>query len=100
MQKTINQVTGTTYKIPFVTLSICTKLPQILWHSSFFFSVDAVFAMAHALNELYKDVCGSIPYNDCAEMNSASIGPQLLKYILKVSFVGRQGSLVSIFFYS
>lgn len=53
--------------------------------------------MAHALDELYKDVCGGIPYNDCAEMNSASIGPRLLKYILKVSFVGRQGSLVRLF---
>lgn len=53
--------------------------------------------MAHALDELYKDVCGGIPYNDCADMNSASIGPRLLKYILKVSFVGRQGSLVRLY---
>lgn len=59
------------------------------------FPVDAVFAMAHALDKLYKDVCGGIPYHDCAEMNSASIGPRLLRSILEVSFVGRQGSLVS-----
>lgn len=50
------------------------------------FVIDAVYAMAHALHNMQKDLC---PENSgiCPEMDLAG-GKKLLKYIRSVSFNG------------
>lgn len=57
------------------------------------FVIDAVYAMAHALHNMQKDLC---PENSgiCPEMELAG-GKKLLKYIRNVSFNGewRDGSV-------
>ena len=56
----------------------------------FFFviSVDAVFAMAHAVHQMFRDVCGPDARELCAELSPAPQGKDLLKYIRNVSFIG------------
>ncbi|XP_059609665.1 metabotropic glutamate receptor 4 [Phlebotomus argentipes] len=56
------------------------------------FVVDAVYAMAYAIDSLIRDVCGSPEL--CSELQPAPLGLNLLKYIHNVSFVGLQGTKV------
>ncbi|XP_058487997.1 metabotropic glutamate receptor 7-like [Solea solea] len=57
------------------------------------FVIDAVFAMAHALHNMQRDLC---PENSgiCAEMEQAG-GKKLLRYIRSVSFNGSAGTAVT-----
>uniref|UniRef100_A0A8B9RBY7 Glutamate metabotropic receptor 7 n=1 Tax=Astyanax mexicanus TaxID=7994 RepID=A0A8B9RBY7_ASTMX len=57
------------------------------------FVIDAVYAMAHALHNMHKDLC---PEHSgvCAEMEVAG-GKKLLKYIRNVNFNGSAGTSVT-----
>ncbi|XP_024915757.1 metabotropic glutamate receptor 7 isoform X3 [Cynoglossus semilaevis] len=57
------------------------------------FVIDAVYAMAHALHNMQKDLC---PENSgiCPEMEQAG-GKKLLKYVRSVSFNGSAGTAVT-----
>lgn len=57
--------------------------------------VDAVYAIAHAIDNMVKEKCKDIPFNDCEEIQPAPMGYELLKHIHNVSFVGRQNTSVS-----
>ena len=48
--------------------------------------IDAVYAMAHALHSMHKDLCPDHP-GVCPQMESAE-GKTLLKYIRNTSFNG------------
>lgn len=50
------------------------------------FVIDAVYAMAHALHNMHKDLCPDYP-GVCPRMESAE-GKTLLKYIRNTSFNG------------
>lgn len=50
------------------------------------FVIDAVYAMAHALHHMNKDLCADYP-GICPEMEQAG-GKKLLKYIRNVNFNG------------
>lgn len=52
------------------------------------FVIDAVYAMAHALHNMHKDLC---PEQSavCSEMEAAG-GKKLLKYIRNINFNGKQ----------
>lgn len=50
------------------------------------FVIDAVYAMAHALHNMHKDLCPD-QSGICAEMEAAG-GKKLLKYIRNVNFNG------------
>ncbi|GAB0098135.1 Metabotropic glutamate receptor [Sergentomyia squamirostris] len=56
------------------------------------FVVDAVYAIAYALDNLIRDVCNDSVL--CPRIQPAPMGLQLLKYIHNVSFVGLQGTRV------
>ncbi|XP_069499595.1 metabotropic glutamate receptor 7 [Ambystoma mexicanum] len=56
------------------------------------FVIDAVYAMAHALHNMNKDLCPDYP-GMCPEMEHAG-GKKLLKYIRNVSFNGSAGTPV------
>lgn len=58
------------------------------------FTVDAVYALAHALHNMYAERCGSVPFAECESMHPAPLGTDLLKYIHNVSFYGRQNTQV------
>lgn len=53
-------------------------------------SVDAVYAMAHAVHQMVVDVCGPNARQLCAELRPAPPGRELLKYIRNVSFEGKK----------
>ncbi|XP_063282750.1 metabotropic glutamate receptor 7 isoform X2 [Pelobates fuscus] len=57
------------------------------------FVIDAVYAMAHALHNMHKDLCPSGYHGLCPEMEHAG-GKKLLKYIRNVSFNGSAGTPV------
>ncbi|XP_018620371.2 metabotropic glutamate receptor 7-like [Scleropages formosus] len=57
------------------------------------FVIDAVYAMAHALHNMQKDLCPDTP-GVCPEMELAG-GKKLLKYIRSVRFNGSAGSSVT-----
>lgn len=50
------------------------------------FVIDAVYAMAHALHNMHRDLCPDQP-GVCPQMESAE-GKTLLKYIRNTSFNG------------
>lgn len=50
--------------------------------------------MAYATDKIVKDKCGEMIFNECEAIQPAPLGPELLKYIHNVSFVGRQGTEV------
>ncbi|XP_069722106.1 metabotropic glutamate receptor 7 isoform X4 [Phaenicophaeus curvirostris] len=56
------------------------------------FVIDAVYAMAHALHHMNKDLCADYP-GVCPEMENAG-GKKLLKYIRSVNFNGSAGTPV------
>ncbi|XP_068013855.1 metabotropic glutamate receptor 7 isoform X2 [Melanerpes formicivorus] len=56
------------------------------------FVIDAVYAMAHALHHMNKDLCADYP-GVCPEMEHAG-GKKLLKYIRGVNFNGSAGTPV------
>eukprot|EP00066_Takifugu_rubripes_P001901 XP_003963422.2 PREDICTED: metabotropic glutamate receptor 7-like [Takifugu rubripes] len=56
------------------------------------FVIDAVYAMAHALHNMHKDLCPDYP-GVCPRMESAE-GKTLLKYIRNTSFNGSAGTSV------
>jgi metabotropic glutamate receptor 6/7/8 len=55
---------------------------------SLVFTVDAVYAMAHALHNLIVDVCGK-EGKICSSITPAPSGIDLLKYIRNVSFTSK-----------
>lgn len=52
------------------------------------FVVDAVYAMAHALHNMRTAVCADPSYELCDAMNPPA-GPELLRFIRNVSFIGQ-----------
>ncbi|XP_054464748.1 metabotropic glutamate receptor 7-like [Anoplopoma fimbria] len=56
------------------------------------FVIDAVYAMAHALHSMQRDMCPDHP-GVCPQMETAD-GKTLLKYIRNTSFNGSAGTLV------
>lgn len=70
----------------------------VLWEEKFykeenivkkyFFKVDAVYAMAHALHNMLVDVCGTGGVV-CPAMDPLPSGVELLKYIRNVSFTSK-----------
>uniref|UniRef100_A0A8C4I2S2 G-protein coupled receptors family 3 profile domain-containing protein n=1 Tax=Dicentrarchus labrax TaxID=13489 RepID=A0A8C4I2S2_DICLA len=56
------------------------------------FVIDAVYAMAHALHNMHRDLCPDHP-GVCPQMESAE-GKTLLKYIRNTSFNGSAGTTV------
>lgn len=54
--------------------------------------MDAVYAIAHALDQMIKDKCGPIPFRDCDAIQPGPSGAELLRYIHNVSFVGPQNT--------
>uniref|UniRef100_A0A8C6L1Q6 Glutamate metabotropic receptor 7 n=1 Tax=Nothobranchius furzeri TaxID=105023 RepID=A0A8C6L1Q6_NOTFU len=57
------------------------------------FVIDAVYAMAHALHNMQRDLCPEVS-GICPEMELAG-GKKLLKYIRSVSFNGSAGTSVT-----
>ena len=55
----------------------------------FVIAVDAVYAMAHAVHQMIRDVCGPEARKLCAKLRPAPQGKDLLKYIRNVSFIGK-----------
>ncbi|KAK9889154.1 hypothetical protein WA026_004428 [Henosepilachna vigintioctopunctata] len=55
-----------------------------------FFTVDAVYAAAHAVHDIIIKECGKEPFYLCDKLKPAPTGPQLLKYLRNVKFTGRQ----------
>lgn len=51
------------------------------------FVIDAVYAMAHALHNMHKDLCPE-QSGVCSEMEAAG-GKKLLKYIRNINFNGK-----------
>lgn len=63
-------------------------------------TVDAVFAMAHALHRTIKEYCNDTEFSQCESFHSNSVGADLLRAIRDVSFIGMQGTQVRISKYS
>lgn len=54
------------------------------------FVIDAVFAFANALHNLYEDVCAGYPKKGvCPAMTQYDGGDFYKNYLLNVSFVGK-----------
>lgn len=68
--------------------------PFIIILRLLFISVDAVYAVAHAIHNIIKDKCGETPFHECDEIQPAPLGIDLLRYIHNVTFVGRQNTTV------
>lgn len=59
-------------------------------------TVDAVYAMAHALHKIIKEHCKDVDYTQCDALSSGPAGVDLLRSIRDVSFIGMQGTQVRI----
>lgn len=59
-------------------------------------TVDAVYAMAHALHKIIKEQCEDGEFSKCDVLQSATMGPDLLRAIREISFIGMQGTQVRI----
>ncbi|XP_035257165.1 metabotropic glutamate receptor 8-like isoform X1 [Anguilla anguilla] len=76
----------------------CTGLEKVGRDSSYEqegkvqFVMDAVYAMAHALHRMHRDLCAGAP-GLCARMSSVD-GKELLRYVRAVSFNGSAGTPV------
>lgn len=57
--------------------------------------MDAVYAIAHAIDNMIREKCKDVQFNDCEEIQPSPMGYELLKHIHNVSFVGRQNTSVS-----
>lgn len=57
--------------------------------------MDAVYAIAHAIDNMIKERCKDIPFHECEEIQPSPMGYELLRHIHNVSFVGRQNTSVS-----
>ncbi|CAH1782650.1 unnamed protein product, partial [Owenia fusiformis] len=78
--------------------AICTgneDTPEEVYHQEGVvpFVINAVKAIAYALNNLYHDKCDDIAVSACPELNPVD-GVQLLSYIRNVSFIGSAGRVV------
>lgn len=60
------------------------------------FVIDAVYAMAHALHNMQRDLCPDVS-GICLEMELAG-GKKLLKYIRSVSFNGERAAAAPAFY--
>lgn len=57
--------------------------------------MDAVYAIAHAIDNMIKERCKEVPFHECEEIQPSPMGYELLRHIHNVSFVGRQNTSVS-----
>lgn len=62
------------------------------------FVVDAVYAFAHALDSLMRDLCDGIDFANCTAMHFFDGGDFYQKYLLNISFIGK--SLLSLPFFN
>jgi len=58
------------------------------------FVVNAIHTMAHALDAMFRDVCGTASRGLCAAMKPVN-GSEFLRYLLNASFVSYSGDLVT-----
>lgn len=58
-------------------------------------TVDAVYVMAHALHKILNEHCKDVEFSQCDVLQAGTIGPDLLRAIRDVSFIGMQGTQVS-----
>lgn len=58
-------------------------------------TVDAVYAMAHALHKIINEHCKDVDFSQCDVLQAGTIGPDLLRAIREVDFIGMQGTQVS-----
>lgn len=63
-------------------------------------TVDAVYAMAHALHKTIKEHCKDIDFSQCDALESGPAGADLLRAIRDLNFIGMQGTQVSFHKYS
>lgn len=71
-----------------------------MWTYSFYNNiVDAVYAMAHALDRCIKEKCEGKEFRNCKKAQPAPMNAELLRSIRDVSFVGLQGTQVCIIQY-
>ena len=95
----IKKETGNTHNIKNLTFLIKSGYKNAFNNQrvSFDFpllSVDAVYAMAHAVHHMISEKCGNGGRSLCAELGPAPSGRELLKYIRNVSFVGESNRRV------
>lgn len=57
-------------------------------------TVDAVYAMAHALHKILKEHCNDAEFSQCDALQPGPVGADLLQAIREVSFIGMQGTQV------
>lgn len=75
-------------------LRFCVLCVHALLHVSSH-TVDAVYAMAHALHKIINEHCKNVEFSQCDVLQAGTIGPDLLRAIREVSFIGMQGTQVS-----
>lgn len=82
----------------FSQYCLLNNLFDFLWkkknNNKLIFTVDAVYAMAHALHENIKERCGT-PFRLCESVQPSPLGYELLRYIHNVSFVSLQNTEVN-----
>ena len=58
------------------------------------FVVNAIYTMAHALDSMYRDVCGEKSAGLCGAMKPVN-GSLFLRYLINASFVSYSGDYIS-----